>query len=77
MLMGGRMEAGKDTVGRMGLITGENMMVEGGAKSSSPPQRPQRERLGRVMFNKEHKRCILKLASKGLAWRESPWDTLT
>ena len=28
------MEAGKDTVSRIGLITGENMMVEGGAKKA-------------------------------------------
>ena len=40
----------KYKVGTMGLITGENMMVEGGAKNGSPPQRlkrPQRERLDR------------------------------
>jgi len=47
MLMGGRMEAGKDRVGIMRLITGGNMMIEGGAKNSFPPQRPQRKRLGK------------------------------
>ena len=28
------MEAGKDMVGRMGIITGENMMVEGEPKTA-------------------------------------------
>jgi hypothetical protein len=37
MLAGGRMGAGKDKVGMMGLGTEENMMVEGGAKNGSPP----------------------------------------
>jgi len=35
------MEAGKDTVGTVRLITRESMMVEGGDKNSSPLQRPQ------------------------------------
>jgi len=33
--MRGRMEAGKHTVGMMGLITGESMMVKGGVKKGS------------------------------------------
>jgi len=41
------MEAVKDRVDIMRLITGGNMMIEGGAKNSFPPQRPQRKRLGR------------------------------
>ena len=46
------MEAGKDTVDTVGLITGENMMVDcGGGQPKTPPQRPQRECL-EMMLNK-------------------------
>jgi len=56
MLMGGRMEAGKDTASTMVFLTGENMIVEGKTENSSPPQRPQRELLD----------IHLKLASRGM-----------
>lgn len=34
MLMGGTMEAGKDRVSTMGLITGENMIIQGEPKTA-------------------------------------------
>ena len=34
MLMGRRIEAGKDTVSMMGLIIGESMMIEGEPKKA-------------------------------------------
>lgn len=43
LLVGGRMEAGKDMSSMMGLRTRENMMLEGGP----PPQQLQQERLAR------------------------------
>jgi len=75
MLMGGRIKAGKDTVGMMRLMTVENMMVKGGAKKTAPLRSKNvyvgdiRQKVTKGPF----KTSVKGHETHSLVWRESPW----